>query len=259
MTMFRDTEVTSYTVDSDNVLNQRLLFAYLQAANMVQGDILEVGCGAGKGTELFTRVCKSYTAIDKNDKVIAHLQAKYPQARFINSFVPPFPNIDDKQFDYVVTLQVIEHIENDHEFLKEIYRVLRHGGKAIISTPNKQLSLTRNPWHVREYVTDELRSLLSKYFDRVVFGGVLGSNKVMEYQERNKKSIAQFKKFDIFDFENRLPRQLLQIPYDILNRINRNKLKTTNDSLVASINQTDFAISTDTEKCLDFFCIVEKR
>jgi hypothetical protein len=93
----------------------------------------------------------------------------------------------------------------------------------------------------------------------VVFGGVLGSDKVMEYQERNKKSIAQFKKFDIFDFENRLPRQLLQIPYDILNRINRNKLKTTNDTLVASINQTDFSISTDTEKCLDFFCIVEKR
>lgn len=257
--MFKDTEVTSYTIASDNVLNQRLLFAYFRAAEMIQGNLLEVGCGAGKGTEIFSKVCTNYTAIDKNDSLISHHQAKYPNYRFINSFVPPFVGLEDNQFDFVVTLQVIEHIEDDHNFLKEIYRVLKKGGKAIISTPNIDLSLTRNPWHVREYKAAELKSLLEKYFDRVTFGGVLGSAKVMEYQDRNKASIAKFKRFDVFDFEHKLPRQLLQIPYDILNRINRNKLHQTNDDLILSINQADFSLSTEAEKCLDFFCVVEKQ
>ncbi len=257
--MFKDTEVTSYTVASDNVLNQRLLFAYFRAAEMIQGNLLEVGCGAGKGTEIFSKVCSNYTAIDKNDSLIAHHQAKYPNYRFINSFVPPFVGVESNSFDCVVTLQVIEHIEDDHNFLKEIYRVLKPGGKAIITTPNIKLSLTRNPWHVREYTTIELKTMLEKYFDRVAFGGVLGGAKVMEYQEQNKASIAKFKQFDIFDFEHKLPRQLLQIPYDLLNRMNRNKLNTSNDTLISSITQADFSLSTDTEQCLDFFCVVEKK
>ncbi len=257
--MFKDTEVTSYTIASDNVLNQRLLFAYLQAANMVKGNMLEVGCGAGKGVELFSKVCQHYTAIDKNDQLIAHHTKKYPHYKFINAFVPPLVGLADNSFDFVVSLQVIEHIEDDHEFLKEIYRVMKSGAKAIISTPNIKLSLTRNPWHVREYTTPELETLLNKYFDRVSFGGVLGSSRVMEYQERNRKSIAKFKRFDIFDFENKLPRALLQVPYDILNRMNRNKLKENNDELVASINQSDFSISENAEICLDFFCVLEKK
>jgi ubiquinone/menaquinone biosynthesis C-methylase UbiE len=257
--MFKDTEVTSYTVASDNVLNQRLLFAYFRAAEMLHGNLLEVGCGAGKGTEIFSKVCENYTAIDKNDNLIAHHQTKYPNYRFINSFVPPFVGVESNQFDFVVSLQVIEHIEDDHNFLKEIYRVLKKGGKAIISTPNIALSLTRNPWHVREYTAQELENLLKKYFDRVTLGGVMGSKRVMEYQERNKASIAKFKRFDIFDFEHKLPRQLLQIPYDILNRMNRNKLHATNDELILSINQADFSLNTDAEKCLDFFCVVEKQ
>jgi ubiquinone/menaquinone biosynthesis C-methylase UbiE len=257
--MFKDTEVTSYTIDSDNVLNQRLLFAYFQAANMVKGDMLEVGCGAGKGAELFSNVCKNYTAIDKNDKLIAHHSKKYPTYKFINAVVPPFVGLADHSFDFVVSLQVIEHIEDDHHFLKEIYRVMKSGAKAIISTPNIKLSLTRNPWHVREYTASELKGLLEKYFDRVTFGGVLGGSKVMEYQERNRKSIAKFKRFDIFDFEHLLPRFLLQLPYDMLNRLNRNKLKDNNDELVRSINQSDFSLSEEAEKCLDFFCILEKK
>jgi hypothetical protein len=87
----------------------------------------------------------------------------------------------------------------------------------------------------------------------------LGGAKVMEYKERNKASIAKFKQFDIFDFEHKLPRQLLQIPYDLLNRMNRNKLNTNNDTLISSITQADFSLSTDTEQCLDFFCVVEKK
>ena len=49
----------------------------------------------------------------------------------------------------VVTFQVIEHIKNDHLFIQEIKRVLKQDGLFIMTTPNRKMSLTRNPWHVQ--------------------------------------------------------------------------------------------------------------
>ena len=46
----------------------------------------------------------------------------------------------------------------------------------------------------------------------------------MAYYEQNRRSVARITRFDILDLQHRLPRRLLQLPYDILNRINRRKL-----------------------------------
>jgi len=43
---------------------------------------------------------------------------------------------DDASFDVVCSLEVIEHIEDQFAFVRELYRVLKPGGVAIISTPN---------------------------------------------------------------------------------------------------------------------------
>jgi 2-polyprenyl-3-methyl-5-hydroxy-6-metoxy-1,4-benzoquinol methylase len=43
---------------------------------------------------------------------------------------------DDAFFDYVVCLEGLEHIENYHRVLRDFQRILRPGGKLIISTPN---------------------------------------------------------------------------------------------------------------------------
>ena len=133
-------------------------------------------------------------------------------------------------FDFVITFQVIEHIINDEDFVREIHRVLKKGGKLILTTPNKKMSITRNPWHIREYTIEELQVLLKKYFAAVDANGVFGNEKIMEYYRKNKESVARITRFDIFDLQHRLPRQLLQIPYDILNRLNRKKLLNKNRS-----------------------------
>lgn len=256
--MFKTSEVTSYEIASDNVLNNRLFFAYLEAAKYVKGHLFEVGCGTGKGIEVFSPLCQHYTAIDKNTALLTHLGAKYPQYTFIDAFIPPFKGVKDNSMDSLITLQVIEHIEDDHAFLKEIVRVLKPGAKAVIATPNKKMSLTRNPWHVREYTATELDTLLKKYFTHVEFGGVKGSERVMEYHEQNRASVQKITRFDILNLQYRLPRQLLQIPYDILNRLNRNRLLQNDNALVSSINLSDFSLSSNAEECLDLFAVVTK-
>ena len=143
------TEITSSKIPSDNPIHQRLLYAYEVAKQFVKGDLLEVGCGEGRGLETLSPYLASYTALDKNDILLDHLKSLYPAFNFIHTNVPPFSGIADNSFDTVIAFQVIEHIKDDHLFVKEIERVLKPGGIALISTPNIKLTLTRNPWHER--------------------------------------------------------------------------------------------------------------
>ena len=157
-----------------------------------------------------------------------------------------------------VSFQVIEHIKNDKLFIKEIYRILKPGGKALISTPNISMSLTRNPWHVREYTSQQLFDLASRNFKKIIMKGICGNDKIKKYYDDNKKSVMKFKRLDIFNLEKYLPNFLYKIPYEFLNRMNRNKLQANDNSLVSSITTNDYSLENDNPKNLDLFLILEK-
>lgn len=256
--MYKTTEITSAEITSDNPVHQRLLFPYVEAAQMVHGNVLEIGCGWGRGLELLTQAADHYTGIDKNADLIQSLQREYPQSTFIAANIPPLNHLADNTFDFIVTFQVIEHIDNDDLFIKEAHRVLKPGGKLLLTTVNKTFSLTRNPWHVREYVADELRALMGRYFPVIETRGIHGNDKVMTYYEQNKKSVERFTRWDIFKLQYRLPRRLLQVPYDIANRMNRNRL-LQQDGLAAQIRHTDYLVSPDPAGSLDFFYVAIKE
>lgn len=254
MAKLHTAERVSRTDASDNYVFQRSILAYHHAAGMVKGDVLEIGTGMGYGIDVVAPAATNYTTIDKSEAYDATLPAN---AKFQQMEVPPI-GFADESFDYVISFQVIEHIKRDKEFVREVSRVLRKGGKFIVSTPNAPMSLTRNPWHIREYNEGELRELLAADFSAVESLGVNGNEKVMAYYEQNRQSVAKFKRLDPLDLEHRLPRQLLQIPYDILNRINRRRLLEKNDSLTRSIQMDDYSIGEITDKSFDLYYIATK-
>lgn len=247
-------ERVSRTDASDNFVFQRSILAYHYAAGLVSGDVLEIGTGMGYGIDVVAPAADHFTTIDKSEAYDATLPAN---AEFKQMQVPPI-GFADESFDYVISFQVIEHIKRDKDFVREVSRVLRKGGKFIVSTPNAPMSLTRNPWHIREYSESELRELLAADFSAVESLGVNGNEKVMAYYEQNRQSVAKFKRLDPLDLEHRLPRQLLQIPYDILNRINRRRLLEKNDSLTRSIEMEDYSIGEITPQSFDLYYIATK-
>jgi SAM-dependent methyltransferase len=238
---------------ADTPVFMRQLFAYELASKEVSGKILEIGSGEGYGIKLLAPHATQYIAIDKYKP--SHNE-NFNGVEFIQMEVPFLTGLQSDDFDIVICFQLIEHIQDDHSLLKEIRRVLRPGGKLLLTTPNQSMSLTRNPYHMREYTTAEFRKIITSYFseDRVYFGGIYGDDLINQYQERNKKGIAKWKRWDLFNLEKNLPASLFKIPYDILNRMNRNRLKEANDELVSGITTSNYYMKLMDGEQLDFYC-----
>ena len=252
------TEITSEEIASDNPIHQRLFKAYVVAQDYVHGHVLEVGCGEGRGVSLLMEKASSFTAVDKINEAIQTLQARYPSGTFLQMNIPPLSALHDNTYDCVVSFQVIEHIKNDFLYLQEIHRVLKPGGIALLTTPNRSQSLSRNPWHEREYLPGELTDLAGKIFAEVTTKGITGNEKVMRYHAQNKQSVQRITKWDIFNLQYRLPAALLRLPYELLNRFNRNRLQHANNSLVSDIRHTDYLVVDDATQALDLLVIVRK-
>lgn len=253
------TEITSEQITSDNPIHQRLFKAYVVAQGYIKGDVLEVGCGEGRGIDLLLPKASSFTAVDKIKPVIERLQQKHPGAKLMSMNIPPLAGLANNTYDVVISFQVIEHIANDVLFLQEIHRVLKPGGTALLTTPNRRMSLTRNPWHIREYLPEELEQLARRFFADVQMKGITGNQKVMTYYEENKKSVRRFTRWDFLNLQHRMPAGLLRIPYEVLNRWNRNRLQSSGSELVRSIRHEDYLVTDDPTTALDLFLITKKH
>src|SRR5699024_6899802 len=96
------TEIASDTIASDNPIHQRLLKAYYVAKPLIKGDLLEIGCGEGRGIRQLAPLAESYTGIDKISEVIDSLNQQYPEHTFTQANIPPISEFPDNHFDSIV-------------------------------------------------------------------------------------------------------------------------------------------------------------
>lgn len=76
-------------------------------------------------------------------------------------------SIHSGAFDCVVSVEVLEHVERDEDFVREVGRVLKPGGLFLMTTPNGETVANNNPDHKRHYTRQQLQSLLTRHFDGV--------------------------------------------------------------------------------------------
>ena len=127
--------------------------------------VLEAGCGEGYGADLLAGQAKRVIGLDYDVLTTQHVARKYPRVHMLrgNLVMLPFPA---ESIDVVANLQVIEHLWEQERFLAECLRVLRPGGRLLITTPNRiTFSPGRdtplNPFHTRELSGSELTELLA--------------------------------------------------------------------------------------------------
>ncbi len=126
--------------------------------------VLEAGSGEGYGADMIAGVAAAVVGLDYDASAAAHVRGRYPRVRMIRGNLAALP-LPDAAVDVVVNFQVIEHLWDQSQFLRECLRVLRPGGELLISTPNRiTFSPGRdtplNPFHTRELNAAELDELL---------------------------------------------------------------------------------------------------
>ena len=140
------------------------LARYEWAKEEVFGDVLDVGCGSGFGSELLAEGSKvtSVTGLDihlydlRNSSKVSFLEAD-----IINSDLPA------RTFDSVVAFEFVEHFDAEKIkiVLAKIRSVCDNQSVVFISTPNREafspIGKTWLPYHPIEYSLKELKRLVT--------------------------------------------------------------------------------------------------
>ena len=114
-------------------IHRAVLTAIESAERGLSGNCLDIGSGGGQLLRLIAaRYSLTPHACDFIDGLMETPGQKVELVD-LNREALPYPN---NHFGLVTCIETIEHLENFRAVVREIYRVLKPGGLAVISTPN---------------------------------------------------------------------------------------------------------------------------
>jgi ubiquinone/menaquinone biosynthesis C-methylase UbiE len=124
------------------------------------GHVLDFGAGIGTFSAPVAKLGLQVTCVEYDDGQ----RSKLKELHALSS-VKQIEEVADSAVDYVFTLNVLEHIEDDGEALKQLYRVLRPGGQLYVFVPAFQVlysEFDRRIGHYRRYRKGELVRAVTK-------------------------------------------------------------------------------------------------
>lgn len=213
--------------------------------------ILDIGCGTGYGSDLLSKKFE-VVALDKNVEAILFAKKHYPNgAKFLVGDATDL-SFKSESFDCVCSFEVIEHIKDVCKMLSEVKRILKKGGKFVMSTPRKKdRSSVRSPYHLREYSEFELRDLLKKYFRKVeILGQVKSARANAAFRQflRSQKVREKMVSKDVFGirklFTRNFKEKIWSVVGDFFGRRNQEYLNTSDFPIKAgNLDKAEFLVA----------------
>jgi len=110
--------------------------------NFLNGlNILDIGCGGGLISEPMTRLGGKVTGIDASEKNIKvakiHSEKNKLKINYINKSPEQLKN--DKKFDIILNLEIVEHVDNVSLYLDSCNNLLKKNGLMFTATLNRSL------------------------------------------------------------------------------------------------------------------------
>ncbi|GGF64461.1 methyltransferase [Terasakiella brassicae] len=174
--------------------------AYISRLNLPEtAKILDIGTSTGTNLRMLVDMgFSNIQGLDFSEHAIAFCHAKgLPAVTKGDICAVPFEN---DSFDLVVATDILEHVDDDKTALKEIYRILKPGGHALITVPmfmslwglQDDISL-----HKRRYNKSEITNLIKAapfsvqvecFFNFILFIPIWSARKIIRFFNIQAKS-----------------------------------------------------------------------
>lgn len=152
--------------------------------------ILDLGCGRGEFIAELRKRGSDVWGIDFDKNAIEIAKKNFGlKNAYAMSFADFFGSQNICQFDFVTFFEVIEHIDNPLEFIQNVEKILKPGGKIVLSTPCRDRFLANlarwdfPPHHLVRWN----RESISNLFEKIDF-----EISDINYQEQFKHLLAAF-------------------------------------------------------------------
>jgi SAM-dependent methyltransferase len=137
---------------SSRALAYRRLFLYPRLSRYLRGRTLDVGCGIGD----LLAFRPGSVGVDVNPRTVSWCRAQGLDARESQPGRLPF---GDAEFESVMLDNVLEHVAEPRDLLREIHRVLQRGGILLVGVPGER-GFATDPDHKVYYDEPGLRAAL---------------------------------------------------------------------------------------------------
>jgi ubiquinone/menaquinone biosynthesis C-methylase UbiE len=146
--------------------------------NIPHKEMLELGCGTGHWTEYFASLGYKVTGTDISEAMLKIAETKNIKNSVFLKEDATALTFPDNSFPVVVSITMLEFVENSKMVLKEIRRVLKPGGHLVLGCLNSLSELGKAKdkdeifKHGRFYSPSEIRQLLSMIGTTAISYGV---------------------------------------------------------------------------------------
>jgi ubiquinone/menaquinone biosynthesis C-methylase UbiE len=152
--------------DKMSLLPNYYRWMYSLVRDGLKGTVVELGAGAGYMIRFYQKEVDQVIAVDYNAKLLHSLRCKYNSNRVEPVSVDlkeDWTNLKNACCDTVVALDVLEHFDDDKEFLLKVKKILKPEGQVIIKVPAQSALFSEvdvASGHFRRYDVNELKNLL---------------------------------------------------------------------------------------------------